>query len=142
MIEALNNTYFIISAILVYLLCLLIILINTLDAAAAIYTRLKGKLLNLINKNIRTQQLYKTITDKIIPALILYLKKTETLLTSISLPFLKFDSFIEHGIFQNIDTPVNYSALLLRKLYDGNPGIWLIYSSLAIVAFYFILTIF
>jgi hypothetical protein len=59
-----------------------------------------------------------------------------------SLYIVKFEHVLKTKGGYYPSEAVNYTALALRKLYDGNPQIWLVYSSLIIVVFYFILTVF
>ena len=142
MIENLNNAYFIAAILLDYLCLILLSAILISVDVRNIYQKIKDKLSGIIRKNNYAEQIFTFIFRKVLPVIKVLVFKIIHVLHSISIIFDKIDLFIQNEIFGNLDVPLNYSALSLRKLYEVNPRLWVIYSIISMVAFYFILTIF
>lgn len=142
MIENLNNTYFIAAVLMNYVFLILFSSILTSEYVRNIYQKTKEKLSGVIRKNKYAEQIFNFIVRKVLPAIKVLVIKFVHVLHSISIIYNKIDLFIQNEIFGNLDEPVNYSALTLRKLYEVNSRLWVIYSIISMVAFYFILTIF
>lgn len=140
--EYLNNIYFIVSAILVYLLLALQSAVSISQYARNVYDKIIKELSTLIRKNKQADRAVNFIGKIVIPGTGHFVLKFINVLNTVSSTLIRFDKFLQDEVYGNIGEPVNYSALLLRKLYEGESRVWVIYSVISIVAFYFILTIF
>jgi hypothetical protein len=142
MIEGINITYFVIFSILLYLYLLLFGAVNINSYAGCLYAKLKANINVLVGKNNTVQNIFNTTRIKIFPFIAISFSTSIKYLHAFSIYLDRFDIALKIKVVDYLDEPVDYLALILRKLYDGSPRIWLVYSSLVIVVFYFILTVF
>lgn len=142
MIESVNITYFWIFAALLYVYLLLFSVIKINAKAKELYAKIESNVCSVITKNNGVNSVYELIYHKILPSISTAFSNGVNYLHSFSLYIVKFEHVLKTKGGYYPSEAVNYTALALRKLYDGNPQIWLVYSSLVIVIFYFILTVF
>ncbi len=142
MIESINITYFFIFSSLLFLYLLLFSIIKISGKAEELYNKIKSGVNTLISKNKQAEEAVKLFYSKFLPALNKIFSIAIKNLYSLSLYINKFEIVLKSKGGYSPSDAVNYSALALRKLYDGNAQLWLVYSSLVIVVFYFILTVF
>lgn len=142
MIEVVNITLYIVLSIIVYLFLLLYSAILIYEKAGKLYLQLISWLKSLIKKNDNVEEVFKTLRNKVTPQIKGAFSVALNSLNTFSLFIDKFEQFNKQKGGYYPAEAVNYSALALRKLYDGSPQVWLVYSSVAIVVFYFILTVF
>jgi hypothetical protein len=142
MIESVNIIYFWIFTVMLYLYLLLFSIIKINAKAKELYVKIESNVCTIITNNNGVNSVYELIYHKVLPSLSAALSAGVNNLHYFSLYIVKFEHVLKTKGGYYPSEAVNYTALALRKLYDGNPQIWLVYSSLIIVVFYFILTVF
>jgi len=137
-----NINLFIVLITVIYLYMILFTLINLSQAVRVFYNKLLDKLNALINKNKKVGGVLDFIKSKILFYMNKALRIVFKFLLILSYYIFKFDLYIIKNDSVLVDEPVNYTALVLRKLYTENIRTVIVYSSLVLVIFYFILSVF
>ena len=142
MIESINITYISIFAVLLYLYLFLFTGVRTNSKAGELYEKVRSGLRSKINKNDKLRGIFEFAGNKCLPAISSKFYTGLRYVHTFSLFIHRTELFLTGKAGYYPAEFMNYSALALRKLYDGSPQVWLVYSSLLIVVFYFILTVF
>jgi hypothetical protein len=141
MAELINITaYYVISGIL-YLCLAVFIAVNFSRLGGELYERSKEKIKGIIIKLPPVRSLIINLDRFVWQPARLASRFSAALLLKIGIVFLRFDIFVSRYDSTLPGESVNYSALLLRKLYNEKVQLMLSYSIIGIVVFYFILTV-
>ncbi|MCI0449381.1 MAG: hypothetical protein L0Y79_06295 [Chlorobi bacterium] len=142
MADLLTNAFFIILTALIYLYLAFFTLINLSHAARSFYIKITGKLSSLVNKNQNIVKIIVFFKSKILFFIGKALRIMFNLLLAVSYNIFNFDSLLIKNDSVLISEPVNITSLALRKLYTENIQAIIVFTCLAIVIFYFILSVF
>lgn len=136
MIEGINNTTFIVLSVIVYLYVLVFILVNLNKRIRMFYLQMPEKaFMPLKEKTPKLLQNIFLVINNAFNSMLEYF-------VIVSDYMIRFDTNFTQTSEYTLNELLNYCSLSLRKLYTENLQAVVIYSSLAIVVFYFILSIF
>lgn len=141
MIDSLNSLYFVIFIIIFYLWIVIFIAGRVSTRVNEFYIKIVGHISLTINKNKTVNQMFRIFPAGIISVLRSGTQSFINFMNPAAVYTAKFDEILE-GKILFIAEAESYPALIIRKLYEGNFSTWLVYSSIVIVLFYFILTVF
>ena len=141
MSESINITaYYIISGIL-YLCLALNLTVNSSRFGGELYERSKEKIKGIIIRLPVLRTMFIQFDKFVLKPVTLASRFSVTLLLKIGIVFFRLDIFVSRHDSTLPGETVNYSALLLRKLYNENVQLMLSFALMGIVVFYFILTV-
>jgi hypothetical protein len=136
-----NPFYFVLIA-LMYLFLVIFTVLRLSKTDRKIYYAFLDRINAFIHKNKKVFVVFDFIKYR----LLFYFGKALAIifkfLKIFSYYIYKLDLLLKRNDFVIIGEPVNYAALVLRKLYTENVQAAIVYISLVIVLFYFILSVF
>jgi hypothetical protein len=142
MIESVNLTAYIILCVLLYSFLIKFILINSNQHIRELYEKVNLFIYSLITKNIKVKGILHSIyTNIILPSRTVFIKVLVYLKISCEGLF-DFTASLDEKFHSGLGQSADYASLTIRKLYDGNAQLYIVYSTAVIVVFYFILTVF